>query len=128
MGRSFSVFTRCLAQRIRDLDALVKNRAYEVATAREEVQKLVTEKRDLLKEVKEKVSVVEYAKLLDKMNDFAMDATLMQFDFRRTDFLKSSTVIEGSAVPNDLTHRDMVKRYEALPDQMKKRLCAKNTY
>ena len=113
-------FNPVLAQRIRDLDAIVKNRAYEVATAREEVQKLVTEKRDLLKEVKEKVSVVEYAKLLDKMNDFAMDATLMQFDFRRTDFLKSSTVIEGSAVPNDLTHRDMVKRYEALPDQMKK--------
>ncbi|GAI15373.1 unnamed protein product, partial [marine sediment metagenome] len=83
-------FNPVLAQRIRDLDAIVKNRAYEVATAREEVQKLVTEKRNLLTEVKEKVSVVEYAKLLDKMNDFAMDATLMQFDFRRTDFLKSS--------------------------------------
>jgi len=113
-------FNPVLAQQIRELDALVKNRAYEVATAREKVQKSVQEKRELLSKVKQSMSVVQYAKLLDEMNDFAMDATLMQFDFRRSDFLESTKVIEGSDVPNDATHRQMVKRYKELPAEMQK--------
>ena len=76
-------FNPVLAQQLKDLDAIVKNRSYEVAKAREAVLVKVQQKRVALRKIKEEKGGLEYAKLLTSMEDFAMDATLNQFDFRK---------------------------------------------
>ena len=103
-------FNPVLAQQLKDLDAIVKNRSYEVAKAREAVLVKVQQKRVALRKIKEEKGGLEYAKLLTSMEDFAMDATLNQFDFRKKSVLESKTL--------DAKQKNLLRRYKALPKPM----------